>query len=227
MTRHRIIITGVALMAMMGSLRAQTKSTTQKTKGSVHVESTRMTGVVDWVDGNTLVVKMRPNGDYRVFIVPPDRQFEIDGQIKHIGDIKRGTVLTATVMTTRQPVTVRTTSVLNGTVAWVQGNYVLLRLDNGETREYHVPASFKFVVDGKPASVSELKTRHEGIGHQDRRGAPYGARVEYGRHRHVTQVGAGRAPDCARRVGCGAPCPRSSFTAEKCRNGLRSIVIID
>jgi hypothetical protein len=158
MTRHRIIITGVALLAMAGALRAQTKSTTTKTKGSVHVESTRMTGVVDWIDGNTLVAKMRPNGEYRVFIVPADRQFEIDGQIKHIGDIKRGTVLTATVMTTRQPVTVRTTSVINGSVVWLQGNYVLLRLDNGETHEYHVPPSFKFVVDGKPASVSELRT---------------------------------------------------------------------
>ena len=72
MTRHRVIITGVALLAMTGFLRAQTKSTTQKTKGSVHVESTRMTGVVDWVQGNTLVAKMQPNGDYRVFIVPPD-----------------------------------------------------------------------------------------------------------------------------------------------------------
>ena len=81
MTRHRVIITGVALLAMTGFLRAQTKSTTQKTKGSVHVESTRMTGVVDWVQGNTLVAKMQPNGDYRVFIVPPDRQFAIDGQI--------------------------------------------------------------------------------------------------------------------------------------------------
>jgi hypothetical protein len=157
MTRHRIIFTGVTLLALTGSLWAQTKSTTEKKKGSVHVESTRMTGVVDWIEGNTLVARMRPNGDYRVFIVPPDRQFEIDGQIKHIGDIKRGTVLTATVMTTTQPITVRTTSVINGTVAWVQGNYVLLRLDNGETHEYHVPASFKFVVDGKPASVSELK----------------------------------------------------------------------
>ena len=60
-------------------------------------------------------------------------------------------------LTTTQPVTVRTTSVLNGTVAWVQGNYVVLTLDNGENHEYHVPATFKFVVDGKPASVSELK----------------------------------------------------------------------
>jgi hypothetical protein len=157
MTRHRIIITGVALLAMTGSLPAQTKPTTEKTKGSVHVENTRMTGVVDWVQGNTLVAKMRPHGEYRVFIVPPDRQFDIDGQIRHIGDIKVVTVLTATVTTTTQPVTVRTTSVVNGTVAWIQGNYVILTLENGENHEYQVPASFKFVVEGKPASVSELK----------------------------------------------------------------------
>jgi len=157
MTRHRIIFTGVTLLAMTGSLWAQTKSTTEKKKGSVHVESTRMTGVVDWIEGNTLVARMRPNGDYRVFIVPPDRQFDIDGQIRHIADLKRGTVLTATVTTTTQPVTVRTTSVLNGTVWWAQGDYVVLTLENGEQKEYKVPASFKFMVEGKPATVHELK----------------------------------------------------------------------
>ncbi len=160
MMRHRTIITGTALLALLagpGVLCAQAQTTTQKTKGSIHVESTRMTGVVDWIQGNTLVVKMRPHGEYRVFIVPADREFDIDGQIKHVGDIKRGTVLTATVLTTTQPVTVRTTSSLSGTVAWVQGNYVVLTLENGENHEYHVPASFKFVVDGKPASVAELK----------------------------------------------------------------------
>jgi hypothetical protein len=160
MTRRRTI-TGIALLVLLaapGALQAQTKTTSTKTtKGSVHVQSTRMTGVVDWIQGTTLVVKMRPHGEYRVFVVPPDRQFDIDGQIKHIGDIKRGTVLTATVMTTTQPMTVRTTSELTGTVAWVQGNYVVLTHENGENHEYHVPASFKFVVNGKPASVSELR----------------------------------------------------------------------
>ncbi len=161
MIRHRTVIVGMALLTLLagpGVLRAQSQTTTQKTKGSVHVQSARMTGVVDWIQGNTLVVKMRPHGDYRVFVVPADREFDIDGQIRHIGDVKRGTVLTATVMTTTQPVTVRTTSSLSGTVAWVQGNYVILTLENGENHEYHVPATFKFVVDGKPASVSELKT---------------------------------------------------------------------
>ena len=160
MTRHRVLITGVALLALVadaGALRAQTKTTTESVKGAAHVTSTRMTGVVDWVQGNTLVARMQPNGHYHVFSVQPGREFVIDGQTRHIGDLKPGTVLTATVTTTTRPVTVRTTSALNGTVFWVQGNYVVLTLENGENHEYHVPASFKFVVEGKPASVSELK----------------------------------------------------------------------
>jgi hypothetical protein len=115
------------------------------------------TGTVDWVQGNTLVARMQPNGLYHVFTVQQGREFVIDGQTRHIGDLKPGTVLTATVTTTTRPVTVRTTSVLNGTVWWVQGNYVVLTHENGESHEYNVPASFKFVVEGKPASVSELK----------------------------------------------------------------------
>ena len=94
MTRHRVIITGVALLAMTGFLRAQTKSTTQKTKGSVHVQSTRMTGVVDWVEGNTLVAKMQPNGDYRVFIVPPE--FVVEGKPASVSDLKKGMKVSAT-----------------------------------------------------------------------------------------------------------------------------------
>ena len=45
------------------------------------------------------------------------------------------------------------------------GNYVVLTLDNGENHEYQVPASFKFVVEGKPASF-RAQARHEGLGHQ-------------------------------------------------------------
>ena len=81
----------------------------------------------------------------------------IDGQTKHLGDLKPGTVLTATVTTTTQPVTVRTTNSLSGTVFWVSGNYVVLNLDNGETKGYTVPESYKFTVEGKPATVHELK----------------------------------------------------------------------
>ena len=116
-----------------------------------------MTGEVSWIQGNTLVAKMLPHDFYSVFNVKPGREFVIDGQTKHIADLKVGTVLTATVTTTTRPVTLRTTSNLKGSVWWVQGNYVVLTLDNGENKEYNVPDSFKFVVEGKPASVSQLK----------------------------------------------------------------------
>ena len=39
----------------------------------------------------------------------------------------------------------------------VSGNYVILTQENGENHEYTVPATFKFMVEGKPASVSELR----------------------------------------------------------------------
>ena len=45
----------------------------------------------------------------------------------------------------------------NGTVWYVQGNFVILTLENGTNREYEVPDSFSFVVEGKPASVKELR----------------------------------------------------------------------
>jgi len=51
----------------------------------------------------------------------------------------------------------RTTSSLEGTVLWAQNNYVVLRLDNGEVKEYKVPESYQFNVKGKPATVKELR----------------------------------------------------------------------
>jgi hypothetical protein len=42
-------------------------------------------------------------------------------------------------------------------VWYAQGNYVVLTLENGENKEYKVPESFRFNVEGKPASVHELK----------------------------------------------------------------------
>ena len=76
----------------------------------------QITGEVALVEGNRLIVKLAPQGYFRYFDIPPGRQFIIDGQPKLISDLRPGTVLTATATTTTQPVTVRTTSVINGTV---------------------------------------------------------------------------------------------------------------
>ena len=157
MTLRRALMTGVALLVAAGALQAQVTKKTEAIKGTAKVTTEQLTGEVVWVLDNTLVAKMHPRGFYSVFSVKPGREFVIDGQTKHIGDLKVGTVLTATVTTTTQPVTVRTTSNLKGKVWWVNGNYVILTLENGENKEYNVPDSFKFMVEGKPASVFELK----------------------------------------------------------------------
>jgi hypothetical protein len=157
MTPRRLIIitAAAALLAMAAGLDAQTTTTTKA--GAAKVTTEQLKGEVVWVDGNLLVAKLQPSGYYRVFNIPPGRQFMIDGQTKLIGDLKLGTVLTATATTTTQPVTVRTTTALSGTVVWVAGNYVILALPSGEDKGYTVPESFKFNVEGKPASVHDLK----------------------------------------------------------------------
>ena len=81
-------------------------------------------------------LKMQPLGNYSLFHVQPGREFMIDGQTKHIADLKPGTVLTGTMVKKVTPVTVRTTSTLNGTVWWAQGDYVVLTLENGEQKGY-------------------------------------------------------------------------------------------
>ena len=58
--------------------------------------------------------------------------------------------------TTTQPITIRTTTITNGTVRYVQGNYVIITLENGENREYNLPDGFTFTSEGKPATAKEL-----------------------------------------------------------------------
>jgi hypothetical protein len=157
MTIRRIILAALAVFSITAGLDAQT-STTQRTTGAKQVsEANSVTGTVISVEGNLLLVRMEPKGYYQFFNVPPGRQFFIDGQPKMLSDLHPGTILTATVITTTQPVTERTTTVTNGTVWYASGDYVVLTLANGETRDYTVPPSVQFMVDGKPATVKDLK----------------------------------------------------------------------
>ena len=148
---------GLVVLAAAAGLRAQSQAQTKTPEAGIQVTTAQLTGEVVQVEGNQLLVRMQPDKSLRYFDVQPGRQFTIDGQKKLIGDLKPGTVLTATVVTKTQPITVRTTTVTNGTVWYVQGNLVILKLPNGDTREYNVPESFKFTVNDKPASVNELR----------------------------------------------------------------------
>jgi hypothetical protein len=140
-----------------GSPPGPSRAKEEEILGAATVVTEQLTGEVAWVEGNVLVVKVLPRGYYAVFNVKPGREFIIDGQTRHVSDLREGTVLTATVTTTTQPVTVRTTNSLKGRVVWANGNNVVLTLENGENKQFNVPESFRFVVGGKPASAHELK----------------------------------------------------------------------
>ena len=158
MTARQVIMTTAVFLTMTGGAYAQATSQTEKVAGEAKVETVKMTGEVVWVQGDWLFAKMQPLGNYSLFNVKPGREFVIDGQTKHISDLKPGTILTGTITTRTTPVTLRTTNTLSGTVWHVQGNFVVLTLPTGENKEYRVPDSFKFNVEGKPASVTELRT---------------------------------------------------------------------
>ena len=50
-----------------------------------------------------------------------------------------------------------TTAVLKGTVVQVEGNDLLVRMSTGELRNFNVPETRKFVIDGKELSVHQLQ----------------------------------------------------------------------
>jgi len=54
-----------------------------------------------------------------------------------------------------------TTEQLKGTVVFVEGNRLVVEMANGGVRQFQVPPTRKFVIDGKELSVKELKTGTE------------------------------------------------------------------
>jgi hypothetical protein len=155
MTFTQAVGTGLLALAMGAGLNAQS-STVKEAAGPAQVKVEQLTGEVVLTEGNMLLARM-PNGVYRVFHLRPGQPFTIDGQTRTINELKPGTKLTATAVTTTRPLNLRTTQVIDGTVWYVQGNYVILTLVSGENREYNVPEGMAFTVSGKPATVKELR----------------------------------------------------------------------
>lgn len=50
-----------------------------------------------------------------------------------------------------------TTEQLHGTVEYVEGNHLIVRMTNGGIREFSVPESRKFTIDGRDLTVHDLK----------------------------------------------------------------------
>jgi hypothetical protein len=150
-----LALTVLLFLASMAAAQAP-PTATELQVGNAKVTTYELNGDVVYVEGNTLVVKMS-TGEERLFNVPPSRRFVVDGKELTVHELVPGTKLTATVTTTMTPITVRTITVKSGTVWHVMGNNVIITLPNGENKQFIVKDDTPFTVNGKPATVRDLK----------------------------------------------------------------------
>jgi hypothetical protein len=113
-------------------------------------------GIVTATWSNQLVVKM-PDGSYRQYTVPAGFQFDHEGQKVGVADLKPGWEVTATITTTTTPVVVQVTEVRNGQVVQVNNRTLIYKDDAGKNQQWTPPEGFKFMVDGQPRDVADLK----------------------------------------------------------------------
>jgi hypothetical protein len=97
------------------------------------------------------------SGEIRHVVAPENLKIQIDGRDVAPRDLQVGTKLKATITTETTSVMERTTTVGTGKVFFVSGPNVILTLPNGENRQYKVKPDYKFNVNGRPASVYDLR----------------------------------------------------------------------
>jgi hypothetical protein len=153
----RVLSLGAVALSLPLSAAAQATQTAQSVPGAAKVTTTQLRGEVAYIQGDYLIVKMMPSGDYRLFYLRPGKTAAIDGAVMPLNQVKIGTILTAYVTVTERPVVDRTITSLKGTVWHASPTTVILTLKNGENRQYDVPPGLKFDVDGQMKEAMELR----------------------------------------------------------------------
>ena len=144
----RLTLCGVLVWLTAAVTVAQTSTTTETKKFQVIS-----------VDGNDLVVKL-PEGT-KAMTVPEDFRFTVDGKQLSVHELKPGMAGTATITTktTTTPVTV--TEVKNGTVIHALGQSIIVRLPDGEVKQFTQSdidkRGVKIMRDGKPAEITDFR----------------------------------------------------------------------
>jgi hypothetical protein len=153
----RVLAVAAAALSLAVSAWAQQTQAKQSVPGAPKVTKTQLKGEVAYIQGDSLVAKMLPDGTYRLFQLRPGKMAKINGVEMPLNKAPIGTVLTADVTVTETPIVDRTISTLKGKV-WVAGpTSVILTLENGENKQYDIPSGFRFDVDGKKLEAMELR----------------------------------------------------------------------
>ena len=97
---NRLVGLAVFLSLCGGLSKAQHTSTQEHIKGEASTHVMVRAGTVLAVEGDNLILKMQ-DGEVKHFNVPPDSKFEVDGKEIGISELKPGTELTQSLITTR------------------------------------------------------------------------------------------------------------------------------
>ena len=150
MTRAAIrLVLGGALVCLTAAGTLAQTATTSETKKFQVIS----------VDGDKLVVKL-PEGT-REITVPAGFQFNVDGKMLSVQELKPGMAGTATITTKTTVTPVTVTEVKNGTVMQAQGNSIIVRTDDGIkmfTQSDIDKRGVKIMRDGQPATISDFRT---------------------------------------------------------------------
>lgn len=151
------LLGAVALTLVSAGASAQDTTTTHRNSGVSRYQADVRNAQIVYVEGNDLVLKLE-DGKVEHMVVPSNEKFMIDGQHLTVDQLKAGTKLTQTVVTTTTPHYVKTIRVLKGKVWHVNApGSIILTLPDGTNQRYEVPSHAKFNVNGKPKSVFDVK----------------------------------------------------------------------
>ena len=143
----RVVLCGVFVCLTAAVTLAQTATTTETKKFRIIA-----------VEGNDLVVKL-PEGT-KELTVPQDFQFNVDGKMLSVSELKPGMAGTATITTKTTVVPVTVTEVKNGTVLQTMGTTIIVRTDNGVkmfTQGDIDKRGVKIMRGGQPAQITDFR----------------------------------------------------------------------
>jgi hypothetical protein len=149
-----VVAAGLGMATVAAAQATQTKETVPG--GAAKVKTSQVKGELVAKGSNWLIAKDAA-GNYRLYSVQAGRKAIVDGMPKTLDQLQLGTMLTSTATTTETPLVNRTTTITQGTVFWAAPTSIIVTLENGENKQYAVPADFKFDVDGKQLAAMELK----------------------------------------------------------------------
>ena len=190
-----VMVGALSLAAGAAAQATQTKETVPG--GPATVKTTQVKGELVAKGSNWLIAKDAA-GNYKLYNVQPGRKAIVDGVPKTLDQLQLGTMLTSTATTTETPMINRTTTITQGTVFWASPKSIIVTLENGENKQYEVPAGFQVRRRGQEALGDGASPRHEARRDEDRRGAGDRHHAGRGRDGHRPQVSE-RTPE--QRVG--------------------------